>query len=184
MSVRDHRGQIIYIIEGRWGRKNDQMSIYKTNGERLMTMKQLKLSPIPIFELFEGNEKTGTMRKHPGLFGLRDSYFTLHPQKWVITGDFEDLYFTTHKENELIMECNKDLSNGMTVYELLVKYENDAVLSALITTIFDHYSRKKVEDEETEDMSNANYKLGFFNPFSLSFSKSNRYPLKKCIKTR
>lgn len=182
MSVRDHRGQIIYIIEGRWGRKNDQMSIYTINGERLMTMKQLKLSPIPVFELFEANEKTGTMRKHPGLFGLRDSYFTLHPQNWVITGDFEELYFTTHKDNELIMECEKDLSNGVTVYELVVKYEEDAVLSALITTLFDHYSRRKVDEKESDYRSDVNYKLGFFNPLVLPFSKSTHAQLKKSTK--
>ncbi len=184
MSVRDHRGQIIYIIQGRWGRKNDQMSIYTIDGEHLMTMKQQKMSPIPIFELFEGGEKTGMMRKHPGLFGLRDSYFTLHPQNWIITGDFEDLYFTTHKDDELIMECEKDLSDGLTVYELAVKYEEDKALSALITTLFDHYSRKKVEDEEADYMRNDHYTLGFSSPFSLMVGKLNRYQPKKTTKTR
>ncbi len=174
MSVRDHRGQIVYLIEGRWGRKNDQMSIYKINGEHLLTMRQQKLSPIPIFELYERQEKIGIMRKHPGLFGLRDSYFTLHPHKWVITGDFEDLYFTTHKDNELIMECEKDLTHGTTVYELRVKYEEDAALSALITTLFDHYSRKKVEDEVAEYVFDDNYRLGFYNSYVLKSNTKTR----------
>lgn len=180
MSVRDNRGQILYLIEGRWGRKGDKMSIYKLNGECLMTMKQQKLSPIPVFELFENNIRTGTMRKHPGLFGLRDSYFTLHPHRWLITGDFEDLYFTAHKDNELLMECEKDLSNGITFYELSIKHEEDAVISALITTLFDHYSRKRIEEEDAHYFSDEDYELGFFNPFSLSLPKTP----KECIKTR
>lgn len=184
MSVRDSRGQILYIIEGRWGRKKDKMSIYRTDGTHLMSMVQVKMSPIPVFELIENNEKAGTMRKHPGLFGIRDSYFTLHPHKWIITGDFEDLYFTTHKENELIMECEKDLKSGLTIYEVMIKYEEDAPLSALITTLFDHYSRKRGDEKETDNIFSDNYELGFFNPFSLSTSKPNHYPPKQSTKPR
>lgn len=184
MSVRDSRGQIIYIIEGRWGRKKDKMSIYETDGTHLLSMVQVKSSPIPVFELREEKKQIGTLRKHPGLFGIRDSYFTLQPHKWVITGDFEDLYFTTHKQNELIMECEKELKKGLTIYTLSVKYDEDAALSALITTLFDHYSRKRVESKETENIFNDNYELGFFHPFSLYTTKKNHYSLKKCTKTR
>lgn len=165
MTVRDNRGQIIYLIEGRWGRKNDIMSIYKVNGEHLSTLKQLNLSPIPVFDLYEDGEKTGSMRKHPGLFGIRDSYFTLNPHDWVITGDFEDLYFTVHHKKKLIMECEKDLKSGSTIYDLKIKNEEDAPLMALITTLFDHYSRKKDEEEITNEAPDEDYELGFFNGF-------------------
>jgi uncharacterized protein YxjI len=170
MTVRDNRGQFLYFIEGRWGRKDDIMSIYDVEGQHLMTLKQQKLSPIPTFDIFENSDKTGTMRKHPGLFGIRDSYFTVHPHDWVITGDFEELYFTAYQENDLIMECDKDLTNGENVYELKVENEEDAPLCALISTIFDHYSRKKDGEEETEESFEEDYDLGFLNylPTSLS----------------
>ena len=184
MSVRDSRGQIVYIIEGRWGRKKDKMSIYETNGTHILSMVQVKGSPIPVFELREEKKHIGTMRKHPGLFGIRDSYFTLHPHKWIITGDFEDLYFTTHKENELIMECEKDANHGLTVYEVDIKYEEDAPLSALITTLFDHYSRRRVDNKEPDNIFRDNYELGFFHPFSSFTTNKNLYPYKKCTKTR
>lgn len=183
MTVRDNRGQILFFIEGRWGRKNDIMSLYKINGQHLMSLKQQKLSPIPVFELFEGNKKTGSMRKHPGLFGLRDSYFTMHPHNWVITGDFEELYFTAYQENDLIMECDKDLKNGNAVYELTIENEEDAPLCALISTLFDYYSRKKDEDEETEASLEEDYDLGFLNylPYSLSFHYKSMI---KTVKTK
>ena len=184
MSVRDSRGQILYIIEGRWGRKKDKMTIYETDGTQLLCMVQVKGSPIPVFELIDGNQRIGTMRKHSGLFGIRDSYFTLQPHKWIITGDFEDLYFTTHKENEFIMECEKVSKNGLTTYEVGIKYDEDAALSALITTLFDHYSRKRVEGKDTDNIFSDHYDLGFFNPFALYPEKKNHFPLKKCTKTR
>lgn len=168
MTVRDNRGQILYLIEGRWGRKNDIMSIYKMNGEHLLTLKQLKLSPIPVFDLYEDGEKTGVMRKHPGLFGIRDSYFTLSPHEWFITGDFEDLYFTVNHKNKLIMECEKDLKSGNTVYELNIKNEEDAPLMALITTLFDHYSRKKDDVEVTDESTSEDFQLGFFSCFKMN----------------
>lgn len=167
LTVRDDRGQILYLIEGRWGRKDDIISIYEMNGKHLATLKQQKLSPIPIFELYEEGQKTGVMRKHPGLFGIRDSFFTIHPHKWTITGDFEELYFTVHHENELIMECDKDISNGQPVYELNIKHDKDAPLCALISTLFDHYSRKNSDSYEQEENPDENYDLGFFNGYKL-----------------
>lgn len=180
MTVRDNRGQFLYFIEGRWGRKDDIMSIYDVEGQHLITLKQQKLSPIPIFDIFEDREKTGMMRKHPGLFGLRDSYFTIHPHDWVVTGDFEELYFTVYHENDLIMECDKDLRSSSNIYELRIKNEEDVPLCALISTLFDHYSRKKDEDEELEESFEEDYDLGFLNylPISLSFHYDSNYKTK------
>lgn len=182
MTVRDNRGQFLYFIEGRWGRKDDIMSLYDVDGEHLLTLKQQKLSPIPTFEIFEASEKTGVMRKHPGLFGLRDSYFTIHPHDWVITGDFEELYFTAYHDNELIMACDKDLQNGRNVYELTIKNEEDAPLCALISTLFDHYSRKRDEEEEMEESFEEDYNLGFLN--YLPSSSTFHYKLISKTKTR
>lgn len=170
MTVRDERGQFLYFIEGRWGRINDIMSLYDTDGNHLLTLRQKKLSPIPTFDLCDANDDIGTLRKHPGLFGLRDSYFTVHPHDWVITGDFEELYFTAHHNNDLIMECDKNLTHGQNIYELTIEKEEDAPLCALISTLFDHYSRNKTEDEETEEAIEKDYNLGFFNCLSISLS--------------
>lgn len=167
MTVRDDRGQIIYIIEGRWGRKNDVTSIHHLNGERILSAKQVKQSPLPVFELFTDGEEVANMRKHPGLFGIRDSYFTIHPFNWVVTGDFEDLYFTVHKDHELIMECEKDVYDQFAVYELYVEDEKHAPMCALIATLFDPYSRNKDNEENQEELSNRNYRFGF-NHFSLT----------------
>lgn len=165
LTVRDERGQIIYFIEGRWGRKNDLISLYKINGQHLISLKQQKLSPLATFDLMENGEKVGFMRKHPGLFGLRDSYFTIHPQQWVVTGDFEDLYFTVHRDNHFIMECEKGFKDGNAVYVLKIKHEEDAPLSALISTVFDHYSRKKDEEIAQEKAATEDYNLGLLNNF-------------------
>ncbi len=167
MTVRDDRGQILYIIEGRWGRKNDVTSIYTFDGDLIMSVKQTKNTPFPIFKLKDSDgESMATMRKHPGLFGIRDSYFTIQPLDWVVKGDFEELYFTVYKEKQFIMECEKDIYNNYTVYELSIQNEEDAPLCALISILFDPHARNKVEDEQNESYEKSDYDFGF-NAFSI-----------------
>lgn len=167
MTVRDHRGQILYVIEGRWGRKHDVMAIYSLNGDQIMRIEQTKPSPLPVFEIFEENEKAGIIRKHPGLLGIRDTYFTLHPHEWVVAGDFEDLYITVTKKNEMIMACEKFIYSHSDMYELTVDKAENIPLCALLSVIFDPYSRIKDDEEEQENVYERNYNLGFGNCFSI-----------------
>ena len=161
LTVRDNRGQILYIIEGRWGRKDDLMTLHALGSDQYIKAKQSKLSPLPTFELSTEKEKIGTIRKHPGLFGIRDSYFTVHPLEWIITGDFEELYFTAYYKNDLIMECEKITKNTCNYFELFVTEAEDVPLCSLITALLDHYVRGKQED--LDDTSEITYDLGFLN---------------------
>ena len=163
LTVRDTRGQILYLIEGRWGRKDDIVSLQTIQGTECLQAKQVKLSPLPIFEITAQDENVGVIRKHPGLFGIRDSYFTLHPHRWVITGDFEELYFTAYKNNDLIMECEKIQKNSSDYFELVVEQDEDIQLCSLITVLLDHYARKKNEEEQADCPADDAYNLGFLN---------------------
>lgn len=168
MTVRDDRGQILYLIEGRWGRKDDMVTLQALNSDQFLRAKQNKLSPLPLFDLCTQDEKLGVIRKHPGLFGIRDSYFTVHPYEWVITGDFEELYFTAHHKNELIMECEKIHMNRCDYFEVLVENEEDVPLCALITVLLDHYSRKKQEEQQMDFVEERTHHLGFSNNIQAS----------------
>lgn len=163
-TVRDHRGQIVYVINGRWGRKQDVLSIYKLNGDLLMSIKQIKQTPLPVFEVVENGERLGLIRKHPGLFGIRDTYYTLHPHEWVIVGDFEDLYFTATKGNHMIMECEKFVCSSNDIFKLLVEEDHNAPLCALLSIILDPYSRIK-EEKEIEEVDEKGYDLGLSHNF-------------------
>lgn len=163
ITVRDQRGQILYLIEGHWGRKDDIINLYQLNGKLILQAKQIKLSPLPVFDLFAKGYKIGTIRKHPGLFGLRDSFFTIHPQKWVIAGDFEELYFTAHKENKLVMECEKIIKNGQEIFFLEVANRADIPLSSLLTVLLDHYARRSDEESHYKELSHGDFDFGFLS---------------------
>lgn len=174
MTVRDTRGQILYLIKGRWGRKDDSITLSELDGSLILQAKQVRMSPFPIFELFDHQDKIGIIRKHPGLFGLRDSFFTIHPQKWVIAGDFEELYFTAHQNNQLIMECEKILKDDREMFLLYVEKEEDIPLSSLLTVILDHYARKKDEEEYYQELRQGDLDLGFLSHSNYSVLYSNK----------
>ncbi len=162
LTVRDERGQILYFIDGHWGRKDDSIKLYPLDSSFKLQAKQNKLSPLPTFELTSDNEKFGYIRKHPGLFGIRDSFFTVHPLQWIITGDFEELYFTAYFKNELIMECEKIQKNACEQFVLYVE-EDNAPLCALITALLDHYVRGKQDSESYDINDEESYDFGFLN---------------------
>ena len=133
-------------------------------------MKQTKQTPFPVFTIRAEQEEIGTMRKHPGLFGIRDSYFSLYPHEWMVTGDFEEAYYTVTKENELIMECEKDLYQQYAIYNLMVDKEENIPLCAIISTLFDPYSRIKGDQEDTDTLADSDYDLGFNSGACFSYS--------------
>ena len=163
LTVRDSNGQILYLIEGYWGRKNDIINLFNLHGDIILQAKQINFTPFFQFELFQAQEKIGTIRKHPGFFGLRDAFFTIHPQNWLIKGDFENLCFEGFQKDKMILTVRKLISNADSLYSLNIKKEEDLALASLITGLLDHYSRKKGTVEDYDELEQDGYNLGFLN---------------------
>lgn len=163
LTVLDDNNQILYLIEGYWGRKNDIISLYNLSGDLILQAKQINLSPFFQFELFQANEKIGTIRKHPGFFGLRDAFFTIQPQNWLIKGDFEKLYFEVFKEEKMMMTVTKMMSKANYLFSINIKKEEDLALASLVTVLLDHYSRDKGTVENYNELEQNGYNLGFLN---------------------
>lgn len=163
MTVLDEAGQIIFLIEGYWGRKNDIINLFSLHGDLILQAKQINLSPFFQFELIQAKQKVGTIRKHPGFFGLRDAFFTIQPQNWLIKGDFEKLYFEVFKEEKLIMTATKMMSNANYLFSIKIQKEEDFALASLITVLLDHYSREKGTVDYYDELKQDGYNLGFLN---------------------
>lgn len=167
-TIRDDRGQILFLIEGQWGRKDDLIALSTLKGTPVLSAKQNTLSPFPTFYFYTPEEKIGTLKKHPGLFGIRDAYFTLIPQSWIITGDFEELYFTIHQKNQLIVECEKEMTQDDSIFMMDIKNEKDIPLAAVITVLLDHYTRSQDHSYIEEETLDSDFNLGFLNSIELT----------------
>lgn len=162
-TVYDHSGQVLYLIEGYWGRKGDIVNLFALNGNILLQAKQSNLSPFFKFDLVHKKEKIGTFRKHPGFFGFRDAFFTVQPKDWLIRGDFKNLNFTIFENEAEIVTIRKFLKQANYLYSLKVKREEDILITSLLSVLLDHYSRKKGTINQFEEISQNNYNLGFLN---------------------
>lgn len=162
-SVKNQTGEIQYLIEGYWGKKGDRINLLSKKGKLLLQAKQTNISPFFNFDLLYNREKIGSIRKHPGFFGLRDAFFTVHPKDWIVRGDFEKVHFSIFKEEEEIAKINKLLKHANYRYSLKIKARKDGALISLLAILFDHYSRNKGREEKIEELFQKNYKFGFIN---------------------
>lgn len=161
--VKNNSGKILYLIEGYWGRKDDTIRLFNLKKEFILQAKQVNLSPFFQFNIFQRGQKIASFRKHPGFFGLRDAFFTLQPNDWLIEGNFEKVNFIAFKNNQKIIKINKLLSHANYLYSLKVKNKNDFALASLLSILLDHYSRKKIKSNEFGKNFEKNYRLGLMN---------------------
>lgn len=162
-TVRDKQGQILFLIQGNWGREGDSVNLFSLDANLLLQAKQVNMSPFFKFDLFHKQKKLGAFRKHPGFFGLRDAFFTVQPYDWIIRGDFEKLDFTAFEKEQEIFKVSKLLKYGNALYSLKVKREEDIQLASLLSILLDHYSRKKQGDRAYQEVNEGQYNLGFLN---------------------
>lgn len=178
MTVRDNRGQIVYLVEGTWGRKDDILVISSLDGQAILSTKQIKLSPLPIFDLIKDGEKVGSVRKHPGLFGIIDAFFTIQPYDWTVTGNFENLNFTIHREKDIIMKCQKVVFKGSDIIYLQIFDEENIPLCALVAVLLDHYIRKHGDESSRNPYLDDDYDLGLLNNFDLLYKYEKQAKIK------
>lgn len=166
--VEDSQGDILYLINGSWGRKDDVILLFDFKGQLLLRVKQTNFSPFFNFELFQSKEKVGTIRKHPGFFGLRDAFFTVQPHNWVIRGDFEKLFFEGFKDEEKILIVTKAIKEANFLFSLKIKSHEDSALASLLTILLDHYAHSKENSETLDTAEQDAFDLGFLNYKSYS----------------
>lgn len=160
LTVRDERGQIHYLIDGS---SNKQLVTLSTiTGENILSAKQIMFSPLPLFHIFANDRKIATVRKHPGLFGVRDPYFAVQPQSWTVTGDFINTNLTIHHKKKAIAKCKKIFIDEYELFQLDLKEETNAPLASLLVVLLDYYSHLRTENEDTQKNNNHNYGFGFF----------------------
>lgn len=180
LTVRDDRGQIRYLIDGASNRNDNLITLSDLNGDVILSAKQIMFTPLPLFHLMKDDQKIGSVRRHPDLFGIRESYFTVHPHDWVIAGDFSDVNFVIHHNHQLIMKCKKIFIDEYDLFQLEIKNEKDGPLTSLLAVVLDYYSHIRTDVEEEQNIHESGYNLGLFNNIKLSHTlqKTNAYKTK------
>lgn len=176
MLVKNEEGKDTYLIVGKWGRAGDSLSLYSMSGDRLVEAKQKKLSVFPKFDLLINGEKVCSVKKHPGLFGIKDPYFTVSKLHWLITGDFIAQRYTVRHHAKVIMELEKNCSFVGNLFSLNISNEEVAPLCCILAVIVDHYLPTKAS--AYEEFKQKQYSLGFMHTILLKLQSKTINPKK------
>ena len=74
--VQDQSGQTCYLLSGRLGDLGSRLTLYDSNGKALAYIKKDLLAFVRRFEIYENNNKVGTMQKF--LNWPNDFYYISH----------------------------------------------------------------------------------------------------------
>lgn len=175
LIVRDIAGKEVYLIKGRWGRKNDTVELFSLSGERLVRIKQKNLSLFPTFAISLPNHQSGSLRKHPGFFGIQSPYFSVEPFHWLVTGNFEKRHYQIRSTKETLMSIQKVATAKGHRYSLFVYTEEYEPLCVAISVVIDHLTNERQSKTRTEE--DYDLRFGFLNFKLTSPHKISRYRL-------
>lgn len=162
LIVSDPKGQEVYLIVGKWGRLADKLSVFAIDGSRLLDVRQVTLSVFPKFQFYVDAEKIGSLKKRPGIRGIKNPFFTLTGLNWVITGDYEKKRFTIRHLGKKIGTIDKNISYLGEFYTVNLVNEEDEPVACAVTVLLDHYAENK--ELVWKRRQQQKYSLGFMHP--------------------
>ncbi|MDZ7834051.1 MAG: hypothetical protein U5K84_00550 [Alkalibacterium sp.] len=162
MIVKDITGREVYLIVGKWGRVGDKLSVFRLDGTRVLDVRQVILSLFPKFRLYKDGHKIGSLKKRPGLKGIKNPFFTLTRLNWIITGDFEKKQFTVRRFGKKIGTIDKNISYMGEFYSIDFINEQDAPIACAVAVLLDHYAENR--EPVWKKYRQEKYSLGFMHP--------------------
>lgn len=169
MIVKNEQGQEVYLLVGKWGRLGDKLTIYTIDGRRLVEAKQVLLSVFPKFRLYQDGKKIGSLKKRPGLSGIKKPYFTLTRLNWLISGDFDSQTFTVRRFGKKILTVQKATSYTGEQYVLTFQNDRLAPVACVVAPLLDHYDKNN--ESLFKEIKQQRYSLGFLRPVFIKLRK-------------
>ncbi|MDR1012840.1 MAG: LURP-one-related family protein [Lactobacillales bacterium] len=134
--VQDENGKNIYILIGRWGKRNDKVSLYDLEGHLLSFIKQISVISGSRFSLYKSHEKVATMQKIPTL--KKDRYF-LSKLNWIASGNFSEHRYEIKHGRIIIMKMLGTHMLRGDFYSLIIPEKENASIAILISAVLDYW---------------------------------------------
>lgn len=169
MIVKNEKGQEVYLIIGKWGRLGDKLAIYTIDGRQLVEAKQVILSVFPKFRLYQDGKKIGSLKKRPGLTGIKKPFFTVTRLNWVISGDYDKQTFTVRRFGRKILTIQKIVAFSGEQYVLNIQNNRLEPIACVIAPLLDHYDKNN--ESLFKEIRQNRYSLSFLHPVFMKLKK-------------
>lgn len=138
-TVKDTDGQTAYLLVGKWGLRNDVLSLYAVSGELLAEIRQLTLGILPKFAIYQNHQQIGVIGKSLGVF--REVIY-IHGLNWIIVGNMLKESYRVYHGTQLIFSFKSQASDGQTFGILQVTDERYEPVSIVISGVLSHWARR------------------------------------------
>ena len=133
-DIYSEAGDTVYTVEGKlsFGRC---LHIRNADGEHIATLKQVPLSFLPTFELYEGDALVGSVRKE---FSFFKPSFSIDFRGWYAEGDFFEWDYTiTDGAGKCVANIEKELFQLTDSYMIDVADPADALHALMLVLAID-----------------------------------------------
>ncbi|OJF95935.1 LURP-one-related/scramblase family protein [Alkalibacterium sp. 20] len=169
LIVTDTKGQEVFLIVGKWGRVGNKLSVFSLAGERLIDVQQVILSLFPKFRLYKDGRKIGSLKKRPGLRGIKNPFFTITRLNWIITANYEKQQFTVRRFGKKIGTIDKSVTYMGDLYCVDFIKEQDIPVALAIAVLLDHYAENK--STVLKKYQQEKYSLSFMHTIWIKFKR-------------
>ena len=133
-DVYDDTGNVMFSVEGQlsWGHR---LHIHDRNGRHVGTVKERILSFLPQFEIYEGEQQVGTIRKE---FSFLFPRFTVDCRDWEVQGQIMEWdYEIIDSRGRCVAVVTKELFNWSDTYVMDLEDPSDALHVLMVVLAID-----------------------------------------------
>jgi uncharacterized protein YxjI len=141
-TVTDRNSQAVYLVVGKWGRRNDVLSVYAISGKLLAEIKQTGFGIFPCFKLYSHQQLVGNLRRYH--FGKKD-LLLVNKLNWMIVGDIYSFNYRIYHGRDLIMQLSEVSMLTGNYLELNISAVENESLCLCIVAILDYFAQKPVQ---------------------------------------
>lgn len=133
-DIFNENGETVFTVEGKmaWGHK---LHILDRQGVHIATVKQVALTWLPRFELYEGDRYIGSIKKK---LSFLTPHYEIDFNGWDISGNFLEWdYNILNSSGQIAATVNKELFHFTDTYTIDVVNDNDTLLALMVTLAID-----------------------------------------------
>ncbi|AVK64569.1 hypothetical protein C5Z26_10820 [Lactobacillus sp. CBA3606] len=158
--IRDAHDQSHYLLVGRWGRRQDALSLYAIQGELLAEIKQTSLGILPKFDLYYNRQNVGSISR---TFGFWHEMIYVRKLRWIIMGSLNTESYRIYHGTELVMTMRPVVTTNGEAFELTITDQVTEPLCICIAAILDHWRKP----------TNRNQQRATTDGYHVTFGESN-----------
>lgn len=135
-------GQECYLLTGKWGLRNDVLSLYTMQGQLIAEVKQLGLGLLPKLALYQNRTKVGTIGRS---LGLVSEFVYIHGLNWVIVGNVLTNRYRVFRNTHLVFQMEPTPQTSGYYQQITVSQESDEPLAILVAYVLNHWAHRKIK---------------------------------------